>query len=83
MNDNFITTGREKYYKELASTTILFAVYVNPIPELYSKELDLCVRLWFWLWYIDDVIQDAIAKKIHFKVLKHGTDQFESILMGK
>lgn len=83
VNANFVTSGREKYYKELASATILFSVYVNPIPELYSIELDLCTRFCFWLWYIDDVIENAIYKKVHFKVLKHGTDQLEWILMGK
>lgn len=83
VNADFVTTGRKEYFKELASVSVLFIVYCNPLAELYSKEMDLCTKLTFWLWYNDDVIENAIENNIHFKVLKRGTDQLEAILMGK
>lgn len=81
VNEYFVTTGQEEHFKELTLTVALLTVYVNPQSELYSPQMELCLKFCFWLWYIDDVIENAITNKIHFKELKRGTDQLQAILM--
>lgn len=83
VNDNFVTAGREKYFKELTFSTVLFVIYMNPLPELYSEEMFLGLKIFFWLWYADDVYENVIENKIHFKELQRVTDQLHSILTGK
>lgn len=78
-----MTIGREEYFKEMKLAIILFTVYINPIPELFSEEMDLCIKFISVIWCIDDVLEDAIEQKVHFKILKQGNDQLSSILLGK
>lgn len=82
-NSHFDTTGREEYFKDMKLAIILFTVYINPIPELFSEEMDLCIKYIAVIWYIDDVLEDAIDNKVNFKILKRGNDQLSSILLGK
>lgn len=83
VNANFATAGREEYFKELVLSTVLFVVYINPLAELHSDEMTIGLKLYFWLWYTDDVLENAIEDKIHFNDLKRITDQLHSIVMDK
>lgn len=82
-NDNFEIAGREEYFKMLTLSSIYFSVHIHPITELYSEEMFLCLIFFFFLFYIDDIIEDAIKNKIPFKEFKNITEQFQSILIGK
>lgn len=79
---HFEVKGKEEYFHVLATSSTLFTVYVNPIPSLDSKEMDLAIKIYFWLWFTDDEIETAIEEKIPFKMLKQGTDQLARILDG-
>lgn len=83
VNCHFETTGREEYFKRLALTSILYAAYCNPLPELYSTEMDLLIKFFFLAWHGDDEMEDAIEKNISLKELKQGTDQLKGILMSE
>ncbi len=83
VHDNFQIDGREEYFKAVALTSVLFSTYAHPVPDLYSKEMDYCLKYFFLLWYMDDVFEDAIENKTHFKELKRVMVQFQFIWIGK
>lgn len=83
IKENFETNGKEKYFEELALSCVLLVVYTNTIPELYSDDVHLSFKFFFWLWYADDLIENAIENKIERAALKLATDQIRSILTGK
>lgn len=78
-----VMTGREEYFKEMMTSAIYFAIYCYPIPELHSAEMDVTIKIFFWLFYIDDILEYAVKTKVCVKSLHQGNNEIASILLGK
>jgi len=79
---HFDTSKKSKYFDEIAKASVLFSVYINPFSEICSQEMELAIKIYFWLWYTDDEIEMAIENGIPFESLKEGTDQLNAALNG-
>lgn len=78
-----VMTGRQEYFKAMMESAISFAIYCYPIPELHSAEMDVTIKIFFFLWYIDDILEDAAKSEVCVKSLHQGNDEIASILLGR
>lgn len=83
-HSNFPVTGQEEYFKEISDVTVAWTIYIDPLTELHSDEMDLSIKMIGWLWYLDDALDKAIeANTVPVQILKQASHKILSILSSE